>query len=105
LQSVLSSDTIPLFWIFENFDNPHYSWTAYTYVAIFINGMFVGLFELIAVFYYYAGEMRWLAWYANTIGWIFAVFGMLVPVTLAALQLMLDEHYGGLHLDSTHEFY
>ena len=78
-------DTIPLFWMFEAFIDPNLYWTAYAYSAIFINGFFVSLLELIAVFYYYAGEMRWLAWYANTVGWIFAVFGMLVPVTMAAL--------------------
>jgi hypothetical protein len=85
LKSVIAADTIPLFWIFEHFDDPHYSWTAFTYAAIFINGLLVSFFELIAVLFYFAGEMRWLAWYANSIGWIFAVFGMLVPVTFSAL--------------------
>ena len=104
MQSAVSQDTIPLFWVFENFSSPHYGWTALALVATFINGIFVSLFELIAVFYYYAGEMRWLAWYANTIGWIFGVFGMFAPVTFAILQLILDESWGGLHYDTSHEF-
>ena len=85
MKNAASVNTIPLFWVFEHWHDYNYQWTALMYIATFINGLFVSLNEFIAMGYYFAGDMRWIQWYSRTIGWVFSVFGGLVPPAFAVL--------------------
>merc|ERR1719272_1514720 len=100
--SYYGSLPLPLIWMWGGLGNANYVWTALNYLFIFLTFGLASVPEFAGWFMYMNNyNVKFLSWYATTIGYWVSLIGFFFPMLWSLLQLALAPVSGS----STAEFF
>jgi len=89
--SFYGSLPIPLIWMFTGLGNANYVWTALNYLFIFLVFGLASVPEFAGWFMYMNNHsVKFLGWYATTIGYWTSIVGFFFPVLWSLIQVAME---------------